>query len=116
MGMLVGPAASASSITYWMMGLSTRGSISLGCALVAGRKRVPSPAAGKTAFRIRGMIGCYHSLARGRAVLSSPVAEGVVLDLRWVVENREAVLAMLRSRGQSLEQIQAWPGLEGVDP
>src|SRR5882757_4411070 len=33
------------------MGLSTMGSISLGCALVAGRKRVPSPAAGKTALR-----------------------------------------------------------------
>jgi seryl-tRNA synthetase len=39
-----------------------------------------------------------------------------VLDLKWVVENREAVLGMLRSRGQNLEQIQAWPGLEGVDP
>src|SRR5215475_8934095 len=46
------PAARASSITYWMIGLSTRGSISLGWALVAGRKRVPSPAAGKTALRI----------------------------------------------------------------
>jgi hypothetical protein len=51
MMMLVRPAATASSITYWMMGLSTRGSISLGCALVAGRKRVPRPAAGKTALR-----------------------------------------------------------------
>jgi len=29
------------------------GSISLGWAFVAGRKRVPSPAAGKTALRIR---------------------------------------------------------------
>jgi len=28
------------------------GSISLGWALVAGRNRVPNPAAGKTAFRI----------------------------------------------------------------
>src|SRR5438874_8118082 len=34
-----------------MIGLSTRGSISFGCALVAGRKRVPRPAAGKTALR-----------------------------------------------------------------
>jgi len=31
--------------------LSTSGSISFGCAFVAGRKRVPRPAAGKTAFR-----------------------------------------------------------------
>src|ERR1700687_4037512 len=34
-----------------MMGLSTRGSISFGCALVAERKRVPNPAAGKIALR-----------------------------------------------------------------
>src|SRR3989442_15711347 len=45
------PEASASSTTSWIMGLSTRGSFSLGCALVPGRNRVPSPAAGKTALR-----------------------------------------------------------------
>src|SRR5215469_1276347 len=39
-----------------MSGLSTNGSISLGCALVAGRNRVPSPAAGKTALRTFGII------------------------------------------------------------
>src|SRR6185369_1070759 len=46
----VSPAATASSTTYWMAGLSTTGSISFGIALVAGRKRVPSPAAGITAL------------------------------------------------------------------
>src|SRR5262245_47937478 len=52
------PEATASSTTYWIVGLSTRGSISLGCALVAGRNRVPSPAAGKTALRtlMRGLL------------------------------------------------------------
>src|SRR5947207_3072901 len=45
------PAALASSIAYWISGLSTTGSISLGIALVAGRKRVPSPATGNTALR-----------------------------------------------------------------
>jgi hypothetical protein len=35
-----------------MSGLSTKGSISLGEALVAGRNLVPRPAAGKTALRI----------------------------------------------------------------
>ena len=45
------PEAMASSIPYWIVGLSTSGSISLGCAFVTGRKRVPSPAAGKIAFR-----------------------------------------------------------------
>src|ERR1700691_811396 len=44
------PALTASSTTYWMAGLSTTGSISLGVALVAGRNRVPRPAAGTTAL------------------------------------------------------------------
>jgi len=39
-----------------------------------------------------------------------------MLDLKFVVENREAVLAMLASRGQALEDVQAFPGLAGVDP
>ena len=46
------PAATASSTMYWMVGVSTMGSSSLGTALVAGRKRVPRPAAGMTAFRM----------------------------------------------------------------
>ena len=39
-----------------------------------------------------------------------------MLDLKYVVENREAVLAMLASRGQGLDDVQAFPGLAGVDP
>jgi seryl-tRNA synthetase len=39
-----------------------------------------------------------------------------MLDLRYVVENRGAVLAMLESRGQDLAGVQAFPGLAGVDP
>ena len=39
-----------------------------------------------------------------------------MLDLKYVVENRDQVLAMLRSRGQSLEAIQAGPDLSGTDP
>src|SRR6185437_13923772 len=45
------PASRASSTAYWITGLSTTGSISLGIALVAGRNRVPMPATGKTALR-----------------------------------------------------------------
>ena len=45
------PAATASATMYWMVGVSTMGSSSLGTALVAGRNRVPSPAAGITALR-----------------------------------------------------------------
>ena len=43
-------AATASSTTYWIAGLSTTGSISFGIAFVAGRNRVPRPAAGITAL------------------------------------------------------------------
>jgi seryl-tRNA synthetase len=39
-----------------------------------------------------------------------------MLDLKFVVENRERMLEMLASRGQSLEQILAGPGLSGTDP
>src|SRR5580704_15554185 len=55
----------ASSTPYWIRGLSTSGSISLGWALVAGRKRVPSPAAGNTALRTLGIIRTIVRAARG---------------------------------------------------
>src|SRR3712207_3222820 len=45
------PASRASSTTYCRTGRSTIVSISFGVAFVAGRKRVPSPATGNTAFR-----------------------------------------------------------------
>src|SRR5579864_5418440 len=50
------PLAIASSTPYWMVGLSTSGSISFGCALVTGRNRVPRPAAGKIALRTEGIV------------------------------------------------------------
>jgi len=46
------PAARASSMAYWISGRSTRVMISFGIDLVAGRKRVPSPATGNTALVI----------------------------------------------------------------
>src|SRR3546814_4812851 len=58
------PASIASSTAYWISGRSTTGSNSLGVALVAGRKRVPSPATGKTALR-SGVIDI------GKTVLSN---------------------------------------------
>jgi len=59
---LVAPSRRASSTPYWMIGLSTSGSISLGCALVAGRKRVPNPAAGKMALRTLMVISGRSSV------------------------------------------------------
>jgi hypothetical protein len=52
------PAAAASSTMYCSTGRSTTGSSSLGTALVAGRKRVASPAAGITAFTARRPVAC----------------------------------------------------------
>src|ERR1700680_3139750 len=69
------PEAIASSTPYWMIGLSTSGSISLGWALVAGRKRVPRPAAGNTALRtfiviaVAGRFRFHHGL--GDSTLSN---------------------------------------------
>src|SRR5215471_12432450 len=57
-----------------MSGLSTSASISFGCAFVAGRKRVPNPAAGNTAFRI--CISSGSSLDHGsEAEPPSPAEE-----------------------------------------
>ena len=55
------PEATASSTTYWISGLSTKGNISFGCAFVAGKNLVPNPAAGKTALRTLGIIS-LHSM------------------------------------------------------
>ena len=56
------PAASASSTISCSVGTSTIGSISFGIALVAGRKRVPRPAAGMTALR----DACHATVVAGR--------------------------------------------------
>src|ERR1700704_3542143 len=70
--MSVSPARTASSTTYWIAGLSTNGSISLGWALVAGRNRVPRPAAGNTAFRTDALTPrIVADEARGAHVESS---------------------------------------------
>jgi hypothetical protein len=45
-------AETASSTKYCITGLSTTGSISFGCAFVAGRKRVQNQAAGMIHFVI----------------------------------------------------------------
>src|ERR1700685_4531034 len=65
------PAASASSTAYWMSGLSTTGSISLGLALVAGRNRVPRPATGNTAVRITDFIRRSLTRSIDQSILKS---------------------------------------------
>src|SRR6202012_3038325 len=69
------PASRASSTAYCTTGLSTTGSISFGTALVAGRKRVPMPATGRTALRTgRGL-----AIAMRRLVVELPAFHGITL-------------------------------------
>src|ERR1039457_7681122 len=76
------PAATASSTTYWIAGLSTTGSISLGVAFVAGRKRDPRPAAGTTAFVTAPVSGMLVTLAAavGRTPRGLANLGGCVMD------------------------------------
>src|SRR5688500_8015994 len=76
-----------------MIGLSTSGNISLGCALVAGRNRVPRPAAGKTALRTAE--GTPH---RSRGCDPTRIYSAM-LDPAYVRDHIEAVRTGLRSRG-----------------
>src|SRR3954469_16986569 len=71
------PARTASSTTYWIAGLSTTGSISFGVALVAGRKRVPSPGAGITAFVTGALMSA--TLMRGEGGREPPAVAAVIL-------------------------------------
>src|SRR6516225_9525763 len=62
-----------------MIGLSTMGSISLGCAFVAGRNRVPRPAAGKTALRTLAGISFSLVQEEGDWQLTNCVSPSAVL-------------------------------------
>src|ERR1700674_4893599 len=102
------PAAPASSTAYWMRGLSTIGSISLGEALVAGRKRVPRPATGKTAF-VSLIMGAPSALLGSRRAPRG--GEGAPASCSFVlqhlqklgfVEHRDTQLAGLVALGSGL--------------
>src|SRR5437764_3861123 len=69
----VRPALAASCTIISITGVSMTGSISLGVALVAGRNRVPSPAAGITAL-VRDPVGVSVRAAPGAAVVRSELS------------------------------------------
>src|SRR3954469_8256843 len=70
-----------------MMGLSTSGNISLGWALVAGRKRVPRPAAGNTALRMtfvkRSSPCARHRTSKSRAAEDGRERSGACGESEW---------------------------------
>ena len=66
-----------------MIGLSTSGSISFGCALVAGRKRVPRPAAGNTALRTRDVTsGIVAEDVLGARIYNAVAASEAACSIR----------------------------------
>src|SRR5699024_6586459 len=85
----VRPAATASSTTYWIAGVSTTGSISWGTSFVAGRTRVPRPATGMTTLRILLIRPGY------------PARPGRVLRLAKPGPHRAARVAGRAAVGQS---------------
>src|SRR5829696_1349115 len=89
-----------------MTGLSTRTSISFGCAFVAGKKRVPSPAAGKTALRIgltvRAIVCVVYGVRAGRGTRGPRYNSAHMLDPALLRDNLEAVRTALQNRGLAM--------------
>src|SRR5277367_792225 len=82
-----------------MSGLSTSGSISLGCALVAGRNRVPSPAAGKTALRTFGII---RTIVSGGSELAEKIGRRELERITGERERRNVLQAEFAVDGEAL--------------
>src|SRR4030088_3155735 len=99
--MSVIPAAAASSTAYWISGLSTTGSISLGLALVTGRKRVPRPATGNTAL-------VTLAIAIGILVACRKVPNGISIGRHWELgkaERAQSVSSLDSSVGDHCHQL-----------
>src|ERR1044071_10064048 len=84
------PECNASSTPYWMIGLSTSGSISFGWALVAGRNLVPSPAAGKTALRT--LVGINIQFRRRRRAAQHPLEMRPRFPIQQIVHGGRSAL------------------------
>src|ERR1044072_3710938 len=109
------PASIASSTAYWISGRSTTGSISLGIALVAGRKRVPSPPTGNTALRsglivIRSLLGMRADTGRDGMVQCSDLAARPVDKALCAVDSAGADRSPRSAMGQASEMC----GINGI--
>src|SRR6187402_1005920 len=94
-----------------MIGLSTSGSISFGCALVAGRNRVPRPAAGNTALRTTVTKGILTEVSDDPGATDFWFlpgiyngARGSMIDPTYVREHLEEVRQGLANRGLDPDQ------------
>src|SRR5690349_18447782 len=112
------PAALASSIAYWINGLSTTVSISFGIALVAGRMRVPRPATGNTALRTCLCMyllgcGCHAGDAANAIDLYRPARQPLLAAPALNVRNPQFIQckAVLSSRHRSIAGGRCGPAL-----
>src|SRR5689334_21662551 len=97
------PAAAASSTAYWISGLSTIGSISFGLALVTGRKRLPMPATGNTAFlSFAGMSELFQQGEQLRPVDHLHAERARLVELAARLVARHHVVRLLRYRARHL--------------
>src|SRR5581483_4018310 len=93
-----------------MSGLSTTGSISFGMALVAGRKRVPSPPTGKTALRMGCVmrLSCFRFVAasgdNGKCFLLVPPAKQITRRLSRLPRKRYSRFAPVARRCSAPKQ------------
>ena len=92
------PASAASAATSSMPGVSTTGSNSLGTVLVAGRKRVPSPAAGTIAVRGIGTRDrvIVHTLSPSSYHIACAAVD-VIVDA-WCPRQGRSATAILAAR------------------
>src|SRR5580765_6806555 len=95
------PAAAASSTAYWISGLSTIGSISLGLALVTGRKRLPMPATGNTAFLSFAAMSELFQQSEQLLLVDHLHAERArLVELAAGLVSRHHVVRLLRNRAR----------------
>src|SRR5664280_3446154 len=104
------PARVASSTTYWMAGLSTTGSISLGVALVAGRKRVPNPAAGITALVTVPRVGVDEAGCSIEVMAPTLVGEPTSKGRATLTDRGQPCGKPNQPSHTSGEQVVAWLG------
>src|SRR5512138_1603697 len=95
------PTRVISSTTYCTTGLRPTGSISLGCDLVAGRSRVPSPATGTTA-RLTGFI--FSELREHDECHNPPQCVNPLLPIRLGGNGGKRVLKELAGSHETYDQ------------
>src|SRR5688500_2114762 len=96
-----------------MPGLSTRGIISFGSDLLAGRRRVPYPAAGITAFRTL----TRSPYRRGHSRTSSSYTGLTMPQTILVIEDEATIAAAVAARleKEGFEVLVAGDGLDGIE-